>query len=81
MRYTLRNKDKIKEKFSQEFLDRMVRSLNSYFNRNIEIKEYEDSPYPYILVDDVGHSVNIFSFYVIRITFDAYLLAFKEVIG
>ncbi len=81
MRYTLRNKDKIKEEFSDVFLDRMLRSLDVYFDKNDKPEEFECDPHPYILIDDMDHSVNIFAFYVIKITFGAYLLAFKEVIG
>jgi hypothetical protein len=82
MRYTLRNKDKIKKAYSSQYLDRMVKSLDTYFKTNEEIKE-EDSGenFNIIIVSDIEHSVNCFVFYVIKKTYDVYLLAFKEVIG
>ena len=83
MRYTLRNKDKITKAYDQKYLDRMIKSLDKYFDKNkkIEVFENDGEKYEMIMVDDIGHTVNIFVFYVIRITFDVYNLAFKEVIG
>lgn len=82
-RYTLRNKEKIAQAFDQAYLSRMVSSLDSHFSDSKEIEEHDsgDNRYNMILVDDIGHSVNMFEFYIIKKTYDVYLLAFKGIIG
>lgn len=83
MRYSLRNQHKILKQFDQKYLDRMIRSLEAHFKANKEIEEIETraEAYPYILVDDIDHTVNIFEFYVIKKIYDVYNLAFKGIIG
>lgn len=83
MRYTLRNQHKIRDAYSQEFVDRLLRSLNFHFNANEKIdgNVKKEEPYPIILVDDIDHTVNIFAFYVVSTVYDVYNLAFKETMG
>lgn len=83
MRYALRNQSKILDKFDQKYLDRIIRSLDAHFKSYKEIEEIESKGerYPIIHVDDVGHTVNMFEFYVIKKIYDVYNLAFKGIIG
>lgn len=85
MRFVLRNEKKITEAYSQPYFSRLVGSLKKHFNelneKGQEIEQYPGEPYPYILVPDKEHTVNEFAFYVIKVTYDVYNLAFKETIG
>lgn len=82
MRYALRNKHKIEEAYGQKMLDRMIRSLDNVFNKGeLDIHKNKGDKYSIILVDDLGHSENIFEFYIIGITYDVHRLAFKGFIG
>ena len=83
MRYTLRNKTKIVAAYDLTLYNRMTKSLDKHFAdyKEIEAIEIEGDDYKTILVDDIGHTVNMFAFYLIRKTFDVYNLAFKESIG
>lgn len=81
-RYSLRNQNKIAHAYSQEYLQRMIRSLNEYFENATEIEELDsgDNRFNMIAVDDIDHTVSQFAFYIISKTYDVYRLAFKEVI-
>lgn len=81
MRYALRNQQKIEAAYPG-MLKRILDSLKSHFE-NHESIEIDDSgeQYPLIIISDVGHTVNMISFYVLEIRFDVYRLAFKEFIG
>ena len=81
MRYSLRNKKKIIKAFDETYFNRMVDSLNEFFEKNEKIELIKGDPYPFILVDDVGHTVNLFEFWVIKENFDVLNLAFKGIIG
>lgn len=82
MRHALRNKLKIKETYGQDMLDRMIQSLDKVFKSGkLDMYKPEDEKYSIILVDDLGHSENIFEFYILGITYDVHRLAFKGFIG
>lgn len=86
MRWALRNQQKIREQLGESLLERMQQSLKFAFDKygdNIScyITEWENEPYPVLVVDDAGHSFNVVSFYVVRKMYDVYMLAFKEFIG
>ena len=80
-RYSLRNKDKIKDKLGNDILNRIILSLNAYFVAHDDIEVFEGNPYPVIIIDDIEHTTNLISFYVIRQKYDVYNLAFNEFIG
>ncbi len=81
-RFTLRNEHKIKEAHGDIMLKRITDSLKSYFDLgNIEPHSCSSDEYKTILINDVGHTSNMIAFYVLRIQFDVYNLAFKEFIG
>lgn len=88
MRWSLRNKDKIKKHFEpngDEILNRLEKSLNEAFlrykNIDVYIDNIENEPYPVLCIDDAEHSFNMIAFYVISKKYDVYNLAFKEFIG
>ncbi len=83
MRYALRNKHKITAAYDLKYYNRIIESLDKHFaeNEEIELIQIEGDDYESIMVNDVGHTVNMFVFYMIRKTFDVYNLAFKEGIG
>lgn len=87
MRWALRNQDRIKahfEPYGDEILERIKESLEQAFKSDdIEkhIDKAENEPYPILDVNDVGHSFGTILFYVIKKTYDVYLLAFKEFIS
>lgn len=81
MRYALRNQNKIEAAYPGT-IGRILNSLSSHFTPEREIVPMESGEeFPIIIVDDVGHSMNMISFYVIEIKYDVYRLAFKEFIG
>ena len=81
-RFSLRNQDKIAKHYDRKYVERMLNSLKIYFEAgNIEKIQIEGDRFPVIFVNDSGHTVNDFVFYVIRKTYDVYNLAFKEVIS
>lgn len=82
MRYALRNQQKIEAAYPG-MLKRILDSLKSHFENHESIEIYDSrDQYPIIIIiSDVGHTVNMISFYVLEIKFDVYRLAFKEFIG
>jgi len=88
MRYALRNQSKIKAHFEpngQEILDRILKSLDSHFNKYQTIELIDQEPvrldYPLLFINDEGHSCAMIAFHVLEIKYDIYRLAFKEFIG
>lgn len=77
-RYTLRNQKKIIEKLGQRRLDIMLISLMSYFSKTkeVEIKGTEKN-YQWIEIQNIAEIGSI-QFYIITVTYDVYLLAFKQ---
>ena len=82
MRYALRNKLKIKKYYSQQVLDRIIKSLDVHFEENetIELQESGEQ-FPIIIINDEVVASSSISFYVIGIKYDVFRLAFKEFIG
>lgn len=84
MRYALRNKKKIEAAYPG-MIKVILRSLDKHFTENTEIVESlpsnESEPYNLLLVDHIEKSKSIIVFYIIKIKFDVYRLAFKEFIG
>lgn len=73
-RYSLRNKDKIAEKLGKDALNRIVQCLDSAFSADIKVYDIALNPkdgYPVLVLKDI-------KVYIIKITFDVYILAFKE---
>lgn len=86
MTYHLRNPHKIIEHYGVDYLQRMYDALDHHFKMNMiiryDVKEVDEfDPYPQIFVRDLGHTVNDFVFYVVKVEGYNYRLAFKEVIG
>lgn len=88
MRYRLRNQNKIRAHFEpngEACLRRINESLKKHFSnaKNIEkdIQTLSHEPHPVLIINDIEHTVNMLSFYVIEKGRDYYLLAFKEFIG
>lgn len=85
MRYILRNKPKIKDSFGKDFLDWLDLSIGVYFKDHPDyIPEhiYEGERFKIIHVDNVQpHTDSFFELYVISITYDVYLLAYKSCCG
>jgi len=79
-RYALRNQKKIIEKLGQRRLDIMLISLMSYFSKmkEVEIKGTEKN-YQWIEIPNIAEIGSI-QFYIITVTYDVYLLAFKQFI-
>jgi hypothetical protein len=84
-RYALRNQKKIEEAFGKEFLNWLLKSLDNHFKTNSEINEvaeYKNESYPVIHVQNAQPKTDsTFEFYVIRVVFDVYNLAYKSCIG
>ena len=82
MRYALRNQDKIRNALGNEFLNVLLASLELHFQSHTEITpiaEYKNEPYPVIWVENAQPNTDsTFEFYIISITFDVYLLAYKS---
>lgn len=84
MRYILRNQDKIKDAFGEDFLKYLVLSIKDHFKKHKTIEEhtYEGERFKVIHVDNVQpHTDSFFELYVINKTFDVYLLAYKSCAG
>ena len=81
MRYSLRNQDKIRKAFGQDFLNCLLASLLLHFQTHpeiIPIPEYMNEPYPIIHVQNAQPKTDsTFELYIISITYDVYLLAYK----
>jgi hypothetical protein len=81
MRYALRNQQKIEAAYPGT-IGRILKSLSAHFESGKEILPMESGEeFPIIVIDDIGHSMNMIAFYIIDIKFDVYRLAFKEFIG
>lgn len=84
MRYYLRNKKKIAQAYGEEYLDRIIDSLDAHFKPNMILRDLHDvpgEPYKVFIIRDVGHTVNDIAFYYIRFDNGFYRVAFKEFIG
>lgn len=77
-RFSLRNKDKIKQAFGEERLNELLKALKLYSSKypklslNTIIKE--GKPYPSFVVDKVA------VLYVTRLMYDVYHVALKELL-
>ncbi len=83
-RYSLRNQDKIKNSFGEEFLELLISSLNEHFTtaREIVEHEYDNEKFKIIHVDNVQPKTDsFFELFVIKKTFDVYNLAYKSCAG
>lgn len=83
MRYALRNQDKIKVAFNQDFLDNLINSLNEAFEDNsFNVITYPPGEiYHLLTVNDIGHAKGSIDFYIIGQVYDVYKLAYKETIN
>ncbi len=81
MRYSLRNKKKIIEAYSEKLFKRIIESLDKCFEEGEKFETHEAKPYPLIGVDDVGNTCGLVIFHVISVNFDVYNLAFKEFVS
>lgn len=90
MRWALRNQEKIKahfEPFGQDVLNEIKRSLDTFFKGckqgDVEklSEQIKGEPYPILMIPYTGNSSADVLFYVVRKTYDVYLLAFKEIVG
>ncbi len=77
-RFALRNQHLIIKSLGLEFNKLLLESLKTHFNSNVEIKEnvYSDK-YSTVHVNNTQNIDSFFEFYVIRKTYDVYILAYK----
>lgn len=71
MRYALRNIEKIRsyfEPYGDEIIDRILKSL---------VQDVR----PVLSINDLGHSFGLIEFYIIKKTYDVYILAFKRFVN
>jgi len=83
-RFALRNQRKIEGAFCREYLNLLLRSLKAHFDSHDEIEEltYENEKHKVIHVENVQLNTDgLFEFYMIRKTYDVYLLAYKSAIS
>lgn len=84
-KYYLRNKMKIRDYYSSEILQRIIKSLDFYFRdktRVADVFSQDHEHYPMFIISDVGHTVNDIVFYIVSFKEgENYTLAFKEFIG
>jgi len=81
MRYSLRNQNKIKEKLGVDFHRWLIDSIDEYFSKNESIEEYEyvGERFKVVHINNVQPKTDsLFELYVIKKTFDVYLLAYKS---
>lgn len=90
MRWALRRQDKIKahfEPFGQDVLNDIKQSLDTFFKScndgDVEklSEQIKGEPYPILMIPYTGNTSADVLFYVVRKTYDVYLLAFKEIVG
>ncbi len=84
MNYILRNQQRIADKIGVDLLGRMVNSLDLHFDTSETIlleQNNKGDNYFQILVNDIGHTTNLISFYVVAIDHSTFTLAFNEFIG
>lgn len=83
MRFALRNKKKIIDAFDETYHNRMVASLKAHFIQNETIEEHKNDQdkYAITIVSDLENTDGMFIFYVIRKTYDVYLLAYKTFVS
>lgn len=83
MRYALRNQDKIAKAFGDDVLKRIIDSLDDYFKTAKKIESFQigNELYETMMINDIGHTVNVIAFYIVEVKFDVLRLAFKEFIG
>ena len=83
-RYALRNQKKIADAFGNEYLELLLKSLDTYFAtaKHIEEHTYEQEDYRIIHANSVQPNTDtFFEFYVIERKFDVYKLAYKSACG
>lgn len=80
MRFTLRNQHKIKEVFSEKFLQDLLGDLKVHFKTQPKIEQYDiNLKYPIIEVPRKGKE-EVHIFYVYGGLYDVLNLAYKETI-
>lgn len=81
MRYALRNQKKIEKAFPG-LTKSIIASLDKAFSgsRDVQVETEKHEKYPIILIDDARNPTGMIAFYVIKIRYDVYHLAFKEFI-
>lgn len=83
-RFRLRKQDKIIEKLGVDFHKWLLKSIQEHFDKHEVIEEhtYENEKFKIIHVDNVQPNTDSFyELYVISVTFDVYLLAYKSCCG
>jgi len=84
MRYTLRNRDKLKKAFGVDFYNVLENSLdwaviaNRHHETEFEQLDSGHDKFKMIQVKEINGD-RIFEFYVVSITFDCWVLGFKQV--
>lgn len=85
MRFALRNKNKIKNTYSQELVDSVLSALKAAQSEcdimQMNYRVENNSPYPTIVVKSVDGKFNLVRLYVLSKQYDVYHLALKEFIG
>lgn len=84
MRFILRNQDKIKNSLGIDFHNILLQSISKHFKERQVIEEftYDNEKFKVIHVDNVQPNTDsFFELYVIKKTFDVYLLAYKSSCG
>jgi hypothetical protein len=82
VRYCLRNKQKLINAFGHSQYQAMIESLSVHFKLNNIIDSYQcpnDDRFKLINVSNVRDTSTEWVFYIISITYDVYLLAYKDV--
>lgn len=80
-RYALRNKDKLIAAFGEQYYDRLILSLDNAFSKPIQpddVQKADGEPYPLLVIEDQGHTSGVLVFYVVRVVYNVYNLAYKE---
>lgn len=81
MRYTLRNKEKIKSSLGKNVLNNIISSLDTEFKNIKEPELLGNEKYKMIAISDLNRTCGIIIFYVIETTYDVLKLAFKEFVS
>lgn len=86
MRFALRNQKKIKDAYSQEIVDSILKALKAAQDEYDDImhmnyREESNSPYPTIVIKGVDGMFTLVRLYVLKQQYDVWHLALKEFIG
>lgn len=79
MRYALRNIEKIRsyfEPYGDEIIDRILNATTTGIEKDI-VQDVR----PVLSINDLGHSFGLIEFYIIKKTYDVYILAFKRFVN